>query len=388
MQTLKERVATQYVLHKHHLLKGSQAESVLQVVNDIIALHATSAATPYLSLFARMKNFKKEYLDKDFYLKRNLVRLQAMRGTLFITTTESAPILFQATKISDPHLLKWLSKWGISASEYSELAEKLNDVLKGSGGTLHEIKKALPRGMVKTVAFRTGKTTYRGTNINTILYAMTHKGIVISEKGAETFRTTKVNRFWLFKEVYPNLNLDSVESKEAKTLLVKRYIKAFGPVTEEDIAWWTGLGKTDIGKALITIGKELLSVGISGFKNDYFMLETDYEQFTKFKPLKTRSVSLLPYEDPYTKGYKIRDRLIDREYEKKAYVGGGVQPTVLLNGKIAGTWNGNIEEGKGPIKLRFFQQPEKDVEKEVRQKAKALGRLITDKEVSAEMEKD
>jgi len=386
MRASDERVATEYVLHKHHLSEDSQAVSVLEVVNDIIALHATSAATPYLSLLTRMRNFKKEYLDSEFYLKRNLVRLQAMRGTLFITTTELAPILYQATKISEPYLLKWLSKWGISASEYREVAEKLNDVFKGGGKTLHEIKKAVPKGMVRSVAFRTGRTiSYRGTNINSILYAMAHKGIVISEKGAETFRTTRVNRFWLFSEVYPNLNLDSVKSEEAKTSLVKHHIKAFGPVTEEDIAWWTGLGKTDVGKALTSIGKELLSVRISGFKNDYFMLETDYKQFIKFKPLKTRSVSLLPYEDPYTKGYKVRDRLVDMAHEKKAYVGGGVQPTILFNGKIIGTWS-DIEEGKEPIKLTFFQQPKRDLEREVVQKAKAVARVMVNRELTVEVE--
>jgi len=79
---------------------------------------------------------------------------------------------------------------------------------------------------------------------------------------------------------------------------------------------------------------------------------------------------LLPYEDPYTKGYKLRDRLVETEHEKRAYVGGGVQPTILFNGKIVGTWNRNIEDGKGPIKLMFFRQPEKDVQVEVVQKRK------------------
>jgi len=87
MKPLDESLVTQYVLHKHHLLEGSQAESILQVVNDIIALHATSAGTPYISLFARMKNFQRKHLDEEFYVKRNLVRLQAMRDTLFITST-------------------------------------------------------------------------------------------------------------------------------------------------------------------------------------------------------------------------------------------------------------------------------------------------------------
>ena len=140
-------------------------------------------------------------------------------------------------------------------------------------------------------------------------------------------------------------------------------------------------------EAFKAIEKELQWVKLNDFRGDYLMLETDYKRLVNSKPLETRSISLLPYEDPYTKGYKMRDRLINKKLEKAVYVGGGVQPTILLNGKIVGMWNRNIEEGKGPIKLHFFQQPEKDVEKDAIQKAKAIGRLMADQEISVKIER-
>ncbi|MGQ9625187.1 MAG: DNA glycosylase AlkZ-like family protein, partial [Candidatus Bathycorpusculaceae bacterium] len=191
MQLLEEGLVTQYVLHKHHLLESSQTESILQVVNDIIALHATSAGTPYLSLFARMKNFQRKCLDEEFYVKRNLIRLQAMRGTLFITSIQLAPLLYQATKLPEVMLLKRLHKWGISLSEYHELAEKLYSILEDGEKTLPELKKALPKEMIRSVELKAGKECYKGTNINIVLSSMLRKGIVISEKGPETLRITK-----------------------------------------------------------------------------------------------------------------------------------------------------------------------------------------------------
>jgi len=387
MQNFEERSATQYILQKHHLLTGSQSESVLQVVNDIIALHATSAATPYLSLFSRMKNFQRKHLDEEFYVKRSLVRLKCMRGTLFITSTRLAPMLYQATKFSESQLLKRIQTWGILPSEYRELTRELHSILRGGGKTLPQIRKALPRELVRSVERRVGKVVYKMTNVNVVLASMIRRGMVVSEKGVETFRTTQANCYVLFQEIYPKLNLESIESEEAKALLVERYVKVFGPVTEDDIAWWTGFSKTELKNALAAMTKELLSVKISGLKGDYRMLKTDYEQLAKFKPKETRSISLLPYEDPYTKGYKERERLIDTETEKTAYAGGAVQPTMLLNGKIIGTWNGNIEEGKGPIKLRFFLEPEKEVKREIVQKARAIGRLMTNEEISVEIER-
>jgi hypothetical protein len=93
---------------------------------------------------------------------------------------------------------------------------------------------------------------------------------------------------------------------------------------------------------------------------------------------------LLPFEDPYTKGYKIRDRLINSTLEKKVYVGGGVQPTILFNGKIIGIWNRSIEEGKGPIKLYFFSQLRKDIERRFIEKAKTIGKMMSNHEVKIE----
>jgi len=231
---LKEHVVRLHVLHKQHLLNDSQADSVLQVVNDIVALHATSAETPYLSLFARMRRFRNELLDEELYVKRSLIRLAAMRGTLFITLVELAPVLFQATKPSEPQLSKWMSRWELRASDVGELTAKLIDALRGGARTL---------------------------------------------------------------------------------------------------------------------------------------------------PSKIHSFALLPYEDPYPKGYKVRDRLVDAEHEKKACVGGGVQPTILLDGKIVGLWSRSIERGKGRIELKFFSQPEKSVEKDVVLKAKAVAMLMATPDV-------
>lgn len=388
MEAFQEHLVNQYVLRKQHLLKGSEAEDVLQVVNDIIALHATSAGTPYLSLFARMKNFQRKHLDEEFYQKRNLLRLESMRGTLFITSTELAPILYQATKIPELQLSSWAQKWGITTQEYAKLSDKLREILKGGGKTLREIKKKLPKEMIRKVERRIGKATYKGTNVSVILNALIRKGVAISEKAWEVTRTTEANRYMLFQEAYTNLNLESITCEEAKVMLIKCYIKGFGPVTEEDIAWWTDFRKTHVREALATIEKELFPVKISNHEREYTMLKTDYEQMINFKPLKTYSISLLPYEDPYTKGYKIRDRIIDEKLKKTAYTGGSVQPTLLIDGKIIGTWNQEIEKGKGPLKLRLRQQPEKEMEKEVIQKAKAIGKLMTNREVNVEIERD
>jgi hypothetical protein len=385
VQTLDWNSVNPYLLLKHHLLNDSQT-NVLQVVDDIIALHATSAITPYLSLFARVKSFKKEHLDQELYKKRSLIRLEAMRGTLFITSTDLAPTLYQATKTPRSYRLKRLQRWGIEEPEYKRLSEELYNVLKKGKKTLPGIKRALPRETVRSLQLTVGKARYEGTNINIALSSMIREGIVVGEKDGETLSKpdTRANCYMLFEEAYPNLDLDSITSEEAKASLLQRYIRSFGPVAKEDIMWWTGFTKAELERALSTIEDQLSLVNISGLNRDYWMLRTDYGRFRRFRPLKGKSVILLPYEDPYTKGYKARDRLVDPDHEREVYPGGEVQPTILSAGKIVGTWTRGLSESRF-VRLMFFEKPDRAVEREATKRAKEMAKLISRREAEVQV---
>jgi uncharacterized protein YcaQ len=381
MQTLDRDSVNLYLLFKHHLLDGSQTRNVLHVVDDIIALHATSAVTPYLSLFARVKNFKKEHLDLELYKNRNLIRLEAMRRTLFITSTDLAPILYQATKTPESYRLKRLQRWGIEKPEYEKLSKELYDTLKKGRKTFPEIEKALPKETARSVQLRVGKARYEGTNIKIALSSMMRDGIVLSEKDRGTLSKsdTRANMYMLFEEAYPNLDLNSITGEEARASLLQRYIRSFGPVANEDILWWTGFTKTDLERALRATEDQLSLVKIPGLDKDYWMLRTDYRKYRMFRALKGKSVILLPYEDPYTKGYWARDRLVDADHEREVYLGGEVQPAILSNGKIVGTWTRSLIDSK-PVRLIFFEKPERAVERKASKKAKAMAKLISGSE--------
>jgi hypothetical protein len=67
---LQLRWVNLYVLQKQHLLKRAKDTDISGVIRDIVALHATSAATPYLSLWVRISGFRREMLDKALYDRR------------------------------------------------------------------------------------------------------------------------------------------------------------------------------------------------------------------------------------------------------------------------------------------------------------------------------
>jgi hypothetical protein len=386
MRSVDERQVRQYVLRKQHLLEGTEEDHVVPVVEDIVALHATSATTPYLSLWARMRGFQPADLDQAFYVDRQLIRLEAMRGTLFITTVATAPMLFQATRPSETELAKWLQEWRIPQSEYRTLADNLLAILRDGGKPLSVIRTLVPERLVRAIERPVGGSPNRMANLNVVLAGLMRQGLVVSEKATEPLLTTGANRYALVFQLYPGLKLEGVKREDALTWLVRRYVEAFGPVQEEDIAWWAGISNSETDGALAELGAELHRFSIERLPGEYVMLEADYGRLAQFKPSKTPSVSLLPYEDPYTKGFKARTRLIDPEYEKLAYVGGGVEPTLVVDGRIVGVWNRAIEERRGPLTLRLFQSLKGSLRKTLVHKAKALGKLMLHEEPVVELQ--
>lgn len=178
---------TQFVLRKQHLLEGFKAASVVQAVRDAVGLHATSITTPYLSLFARVKNFEREYLDRELYQRKSLGRVECMRGTLFIVPKETIPVVYRVYKGGLATGI--LEAWGISFGEYGEISHLILEILKGKTLTISQIKKLLPVEIQRTLSRRSGKNIVRITNVALILYLMSMQGILISIKWPGTWKT-------------------------------------------------------------------------------------------------------------------------------------------------------------------------------------------------------
>ena len=87
--TVEERRAR---LARRHFLTQS-AGSIERVVADLVALHATDPATPYLSLWARVAGFAVADTDAELYERRSLVKHLAMRRTLWTVRAMDLPLI-------------------------------------------------------------------------------------------------------------------------------------------------------------------------------------------------------------------------------------------------------------------------------------------------------
>jgi hypothetical protein len=85
---------------RHHIAPTERVESMVHAARDLVCLHATDPATVYLSAWARMTGPAIEAVDRALYHDRSLIRMLAMRRTMFVIPTEEVPLFHAAAALA------------------------------------------------------------------------------------------------------------------------------------------------------------------------------------------------------------------------------------------------------------------------------------------------
>ncbi|HOI76968.1 MAG TPA: winged helix DNA-binding domain-containing protein [Methanofastidiosum sp.] len=350
-----------FLLRKQHLSEETKGEDVLQVAKDIWGLHATYASTPYLSLFNRIINFRKESLDREL-LEKRLVKIRCVRKTVHIIPKENVSIAFSATKESiQINSEKYYKFIGVAEREYEEVSKSILKLLQNRGMNTSEIKKEL-----NTEA-----------NLFPIINIMCDLGILVRGLSKAGWKSNS-HTYYRVDEYLPDVNLNKYSQEGARKILVSQYLASFGPVTITDISWWTGFPKTQVRKIVDGLS-DLEHVTIYGI-GEHIVSEKDVNKIKNVSENNNHDINLLPALDPYIMGYKERDRYLDKEYFNYIFDRAGSGTTTIVNnGKIIGVWG--FEEKPIPLIKIFMFEEDGRISKEIEKKAKEIGNFIYEKEV-------
>lgn len=367
METFELRRVNTFVLDKHHLTDGSTTDDILKIVRDIGGLHATLSTTPYISLFLRTKNFKRQDLDEVLYTKRLLGKVRYARKTVYIlpkdlvTTAYSAmnSLLLTRFEIYIQHL-------GLTHDEYEELTHTILAIVKGSGMTTKEIKAELVKNSTK-----------KERNISAIVNLMCDQGLLIRGEPRSGWKSN-IHTYYSFDEYFPDLDLDEMGESSARKRMVAQYIKSYGPVSVKDISWWTGFPRAEVKQLLDDMGQELTTVRISDFEGPFIILTSDKGRMNSVKSMTKPQVSLLPALDPYIMGYKDRGRFLDEKIYDFIYDrSGNATYSILIDGRIEGVWDWTDQKEPG-IRYFLFKEHNSGIIDVLRSKAIKICRFIFD----------
>jgi hypothetical protein len=124
-----------------------------------------------------------------------------------------------------------------------------------------------------------------------------------------------------------------LERAAALVEIAIRYFTSHGPATLHDFTGWTGLPAADARAGLEGATTQLVKEKIAG--KDYWFPRTA----AKAAPVAAEGF-LLPGFDEFMLGYKDRSAVLEAKHAQKIVPGnnGVFTPSVILNGRVAGTW--------------------------------------------------
>ena len=284
-----------YLAHKQHLLPGSHGDNVVQVVRDVVALHATAATGPYFSLWARVSDFRREMLEDALYEQCTLVKLLCMRVTLHVVASDEAAFFyrtFPADFFERPMPVEFrggglLTHAGLCGEEeagalLADLHRRVLAVVAEDGpSTTQQIGRKVPEFAAK-IHHDVGKAYEGEFSIGSRLVGdMCMRGLLVRTRPRGTWRSS-LYEYAVLSDWLPGVDLESVTQDEARVWLVRRYLAAFGPATADDVQWWTGLTKGETQQALETIASEVTWVAIEDLDAEHLMLADDAERLRDF----------------------------------------------------------------------------------------------------------
>jgi hypothetical protein len=140
----------------------------------------------------------------------------------------------------------------------------------------------------------------------------------------------------------------ALDRQDALVMLAERYFTAHGPATLQDFVWWSGLSVAD-SKAGLEMVKHKLTNEISEGNNYWFAEQA-------FAPKSKSPIAfLLPNYDEYIVSYKDRSAAIALTDINKADPRGTIfNHTIVINGRIIGTWKRNFRKDTVILEIAPF----------------------------------
>ena len=301
--------------------------AVLDLVDRIAPIQSQVPRAPFATIAARLPGTA--YADVvDLFESHRLVRASTLRGTVFTSGREQfgwsqriaregrAEFLAAQTKVAPDDVRELLGAIEAAAADW----RPWDDLLDHARGLM----AAGPPELAE-----------RADQVRFLLWGQA--GLLRRPPDSAWQKRTDVLRRSA-RVALPDLPESAFD--EAVAAMVERHLRAYGPVTVDDLCFYLGLRKTPVRRALATLGERLITgEGPAGRP----MLDLDDELSRRSDlPESASGVHLLAEFDGLLMGYAGPGRLRFLEPEQLALVwntkNAVCAPMVLSDGRIVARW--------------------------------------------------
>ncbi|MFI0445230.1 winged helix DNA-binding domain-containing protein [Actinomadura sp. 6N118] len=337
---------------RHRLATAARTDDVAEIARSLVALHATDPATVFLSVAARSRTATPGLVEKALYDDRTLLRMLAMRRTMFVVPVELVPVL-QAS-CADALAVKqrrtysrFLEQAGVGDGDidgwWRDVENATHAALLARGeATGAQLSKDEPR-LRTQVDPAPGKSYSKPIGITTwVLVTLGVEGRIVRGRPNGSWISSQYK--WSPVEAWLPGGVPEMPADEARAALLRDWLWSFGPAPVSDLKWWTGWTLGDVKKALALL--DVTEVDLSGTTG--LLLADDLEPVTAPGPW----ASLLPALDPTPMGWQARSWYLGDHGPALFDKNGNIGPTIWWDGRIVGGW---AQRKDGEIAMRLLE---------------------------------
>ena len=361
---------------RHRLAARARAAGPVEVADSLVGLHSSDPTTVFLSATARMRKPSFAAVEAALYDERSLIRMHAMRRTMWVFPLELAGVVQAASTegiaLKERRRLDTIAaNSGLADGWFEALAGKVLAVLEERGEAAGaELSGAVPE-LGTPLNYGEGRWGGEVPATSRVLFQLATDGRIVRARPRGSW-TSSQYRWAPFESWLPD-GLATWETGPAQAELVRRWLAAFGPATVADLKWWTGWTLTETRRAVAAVGAvevELEGVGPG------VALADDLGRTTAPAPW----IALLPGLDPTTMGWRERGWYLAGHGPALFDRNGNAGPTVWADGRIVGGW---AQRKDGEVVFRLLEDVGSEVTAAVEAEAAQLGERLGGTRVTA-----
>jgi len=358
---------------RHRLDPAAHADDPLAVARSLVCLHATDAVTVFLSIRARSDGLAPADVERALYDDRSLIRLLAMRRTLWVVPRELVPVVFAAATravaaAQRKRLEGFVRDSGVSTRPGAWITRAGNAAVaavaaRGEAMTT-EVTRDVPLLATK-LRLGSGRWVTEQSAGARVLPQLAMEGRLVRGRPRGSWISPQFR--WVTTDDWLGGPIEELDVAAAQAELLRRWLAAFGPATETDIRWWTGWTARAARAAIAAIPHTEVDLGgVTGY-----VLAGDLEPTPAPEPV----AALLPTLDPTTMGWKERDWYLGEHAARLFDSNGNAGPTVWWDGRVVGGWS---QRRDGEIVLGLLEDVGRDARAAIDAQAERLADWVGD----------
>lgn len=347
---------------RQQLITPSPAGSMLEAVTAVHGIQSQVDAHAVFAVGQRVAGCGPDDIRRALWHDRSLIKTWAMRGTLHWLARDEEPLYVSAlSDLRSARMYAWMARDGNPRTHVDLFAERTMAALDGKAMTRREIAAEVIPEVGEWVA------PYLLSSWGSGMSALCAMGLIVfgPPRGGST---TFVRRDqWLGDP-------PSLDPVEARSELLRRYLRAFGPATMQDFAYWLGVANRDITDVRDRVAPELAAVSVDG--KPRWVLGKDIEPLASAADVRM-PVRLVPAFDPLLLAHRDKSDHLDMRFHKRVYgAAAWVYPVVLVDGVARATWSYKRTSTRLVVTVQPFTRLNQRVWKAVEREARRLAQVV------------